>query len=124
MKKRIPIRLFLLAPIVLLALTSCKHDPIIPEVVVSYTNDIAPMMAANCGDVGCHGTVNPEELQLTTYDQVAGMVTPGKPQESKLYKIITQGGLEEPMPPPDRPRVPDEQIKLLYAWILQGAKNN
>ena len=113
----------------LLILASCTTEPVDPTAdlpVISYQTDISPIISANCALAsGCHGG-NSEEFLLLSYDDVIKHceVTPGKPHDSELYRVIRLFGGEKAMPP--KPNVPltDEQIGTIYLWILQGAKNN
>ncbi len=115
---------FIILTIIIGLIISCKHDAIIPESPpVSFKNDVQPIIISNCTQSGCHGSTNPEEFTLLTYDDVMnhGEVTPGNAAESKLYKVITGQG-EKQMPPGYS--LSTEQTRLIYFWISQGAKNN
>jgi hypothetical protein len=48
-------------------------------------------------------------------------VSVGKPFDSKLYNVITNLSFNK-MPPAGN--MSDDQIKVIYIWILQGAKEN
>ncbi len=122
----------------LLTLASCQHEPDFSSLkAVSYTNDIEPIIAGNCAMSGCHihrgggsngssGNDDDDDLfPLTTYEEVMenGEISPGNSHNSKLYEVITNKG-EDPMPPPPRPLLSDDQIRLIYVWIEQGAVDN
>ncbi|CAN5423855.1 hypothetical protein BH09BAC5_BH09BAC5_18270 [soil metagenome] len=103
---------------------SCTHDPVLPDQQVSYANDIYPIILSGCNHSGCHDTLASNETSpLISYDDVVHYVTPGKPKSSKIYTSVTGTG-EEFMPKAPYPALNDRQIKLLYIWIAQGAKNN
>lgn len=54
-----------------------------------------------------------------------GYVESGDAHASNLYKVITKRGfVEERMPPSGYQTVSAEDVKLIYWWIEQGAKNN
>ncbi|MEI8279767.1 MAG: hypothetical protein WCG87_08370 [Bacteroidota bacterium] len=115
----------LLALIVILT-SSCKHDPITPlsdARTISFATDVQPIIIANCTQSGCHGTSGSRKLKLVTYDEIASIVSSGKPHSSSLYTSITSNVLNT-MPKPPNPRLSDIQIKTIYVWIMQGAKNN
>ena len=100
-------------------------DPTADLPVISYKNDIAPVITANCAlDSGCHGG-NSEEFLLLTYDELIRNcgVKPGEPHKSDLYRVIRLywGNV---MPPKPNAPLTDEQIASVYLWILQGAENN
>ncbi|MCU0384139.1 MAG: hypothetical protein MUF68_08755 [Cyclobacteriaceae bacterium] len=112
--------MFFISVVVLVAVYSCTHDFAIPDSPqVSFSEQIQPIIASNCGSSGCHD--GGEEFSLQTFEEIRGNVTPGDARKSKLYKAITRLNFE-PMPP-DGP-LTDQQINVIYAWIMQGAKNN
>lgn len=100
-------------------------DPTADLPAVSYQTDISPIVSANCTQSGCHGT-NDRQFSLTSYDDVIQRcdVKAGKPHDSKLYEVIRLYTGESAMPPGPNEPLTDEQIGLIYVWILQGAKNN
>ncbi len=103
----------------------CKHEPVLPEHQVSFSQDIMPIIQMGCQHSGCHGdTANPE-FPMTNYEQVmaGGDIKPGEPNNSELYEVITDNDEEDRMPL-NRPPLSDRNIKLIYIWIAQGAKDN
>jgi hypothetical protein len=105
-------------------LISCKHDAIVPDSrPVSFTNEVQPIIISNCTKSGCHGNTNQEVFPLMTYDDIMnnGGIIPGNPGQSNLYQtIIGKGG--QSMPPDYF--LSSDQMRLIYFWIAQGAKNN
>ena len=109
----------------LLLLYGCRHDALIPlsnAPIMSFKNDIQPIMISNCTQSGCHGSSG-HRFKLITYNDVLSIVKAGDPHSSELYSSITANTLNT-MPQPPNPRLSDTQIKTIYVWILQGAKNN
>lgn len=105
---------------------SCKHEPLLPDHQVSYSTDIYPIISSSCWHSGCHNdTANPEGQIMMTYDDLMRHenIVPGKPHSSKIYESVTGGG-EEFMPRAPYAALNERQIRLLYIWIAQGAKNN
>jgi hypothetical protein len=105
---------------------SCKHDPILPETEVSFSNDIQPILQMGCSHAGCHGdTLNPQ-FPLVTYEQVMdkGEVKAGDPNDSKLYEVLVTSEADDKMPRAPYPELNDRNKKLIFIWIAQGAKNN
>jgi hypothetical protein len=105
---------------------SCRHEPILPEYQVSYSTDIIPIINSSCMHSGCHNdTANAETHTFNTYEQITDheYVVPGKPHDSKLYNAIVGAG-EEIMPRPPYDPLNNAQIRKIYIWIAQGAKNN
>ena len=74
-----------------------------------------------CGISTCHGgPINPK---LATYDQVKSLVTPGNPEGSKLWELITTNDLKKAMPPVNATHELSLTDKtILYNWIKNGAK--
>lgn len=86
-------------------------------VEISFSKDVWPIiekyaLAAHGGKGG---------VFLEKYNDILKYVVAGKPEESMLYKALIGDGLKRM--PPAAP-LPDELIKTIYTWILQGAKNN
>ncbi len=92
---------------------------------VGYQRDIAPLISANCAVPACHDGSGEEE-SLIGYDNLMkhGGVRPGDAHGSELYEVVRLYIGERAMPPAPYPPLSDEQIGLIYIWILQGAKNN
>jgi hypothetical protein len=118
--------LFIIALVPAVSFFSCQHDPVLPEHEVSYSNDIQPILQLGCTQAGCHGDSLNQMPRLTSYESVMefGDIEPGKPKDSKLYERITEEDEDKRMPKPPYPRLSDRNIKLIYIWIAQGAKNN
>ncbi len=105
--------------------------PIKRKVPVSYSKDIADVLAAKC--VGCHSDALAEnKLNL---EEVAGMikggkrgtsVVPGKAEQSLLFQMSAHR-VEPVMPPKDKkdakPLTPEE-LGLLKLWIDAGAQDD
>lgn len=118
-----------LAVLVLITLSGCYKDVILPDVAVdpdgppqavSFSNDLAPLFDASCTDVGCHvsGAHKPYLTLDVSYQQIVsgGYVNTEIPKQSILYTMIN-GEMREYMPSAaDRQKV--------YDWIRNGAPNN
>jgi len=115
-----------IAIVFLISIASCSTKPDltgVPE--VSYTNDVKRIMSANCNFEGCHGGGGHNKGSLETYEGVMsfGGVKAGDAHGSKLYRLIT-GRSGPKMPPSGYNEVSNADIKTLYIWIEQCAKNN
>lgn len=94
---------------------------------VSFKNDVAPILVAQC--LTCHGPSDPKgDYQLHTFEKLltAGAsaseaVVPGKPDESELLRLMEATDKEERMPKDGDP-LPAEQLALVRRWIAEGAK--
>lgn len=118
-----------LAVLVLITLSGCYKDVILPDIAVdpdgppqavSFSNDLAPLFDASCTDVGCHvsGAHKPYLTLDVSYQQIVsgGYVNTEIPKQSTLY-IMINGEMREYMPSAaDRQKV--------YDWIRNGAPNN
>ncbi len=109
--------------IIVLAAISCRREPDLtglPE--VSFKNNISPILSSNCTFSGCHSESG-GKFPLITYDQVMNQVEPGRAHKSGLYKSLVNEA-EENMPPDNYPQLTNDELKYIYVWIEQGAKNN
>ena len=99
-----------------------EDDIIIPE-EVSYKDDIEPLWKNDCTD--CHkGQIPPNLTVGISYESLMdGFVVANKPNESILYLSLIHDPSVSAMPNPNTVW-PASQIKLVEAWILQGAKDN
>jgi len=124
MKTRI---IFTLTGLVLLSIyfTSCKHEPeLTPGTpTVCFNSDVMLIINSNCNIQGCHGSG--DAPALNTYDDVSRYVTPFKPMQSKLHKVITaHSNLMGLMPPKPNSALTRSQIDIISIWIMQGAVND
>ncbi len=94
---------------------------------VDFQQDIQPILRNHCYE--CHaGTTQEGGLNLGVKDialrggESGGAILPGNSKESLLIQLVS--GLEENrlMPPASNQPLSDSQIKLLRAWIDQGAQ--
>jgi uncharacterized membrane protein len=102
----------------------CKHDTNLDALPEIKFSEIQGILSGSCGSSNCHGD-NAQEFSLIGYDNVInnGDVKAGKADDSKLYEVITASG-NNIMPPSPRSPLSDDNIKKIYIWIEQGAKNN
>src|SRR5712691_9994480 len=83
--------LALLAPLLF-----SQSPPANPDKTVVFETAVLPVFQTSC--VPCHGTaVKMKELDLSTFAGVikggddGPVITPGKPQESRLYEMVEKG---------------------------------
>jgi hypothetical protein len=113
---------FLLAPLLR------AGTPPIPK-TIDFNRDIRPILSENC--YFCHGpdkNKRKADLRLDTHDGLFSTikdrttVIPGKPDQSELFRRVTESDPDERMPDPkSNKRLSDRQIALLKKWIEQGA---
>jgi hypothetical protein len=109
------------------SLSSCRHEPVLTEgtPLVCFQDQVLPLINSNCAIPGCHDGNSNEGAALTNYENISKYVTPGKPNQSKLYEVVTKNSSQEEfMPPSPRNPLTQNQINLISIWILQGAENN
>lgn len=92
--------------------------------VPSWERHIAPLFAAHCH--GCHAAaVTMGSLDLETYEGLrrggnhGAIVVPGKPEESRLYTMLT--GKHAPAMPMDGKVLAPAQVAMVASWIAGGA---
>jgi mono/diheme cytochrome c family protein len=92
-----------------------------PETDPKFETDILPIFQANC--VQCHGDkVKMKELNVSTFVGISKggesgqIVTPGKPDESRLYQLVRDGKM-----PFGGKKLSDSDIERIRAWIETGA---
>lgn len=124
-----------------IAATSCKHEPQDLAIAtddstatedcstdtVYFKNTIQPIITASCAYSGCHDAATAEDgVILDTYTNIiqTGDVKAGRPEDSKLYKVLIENDPDDIMPPPPGSPLSSVQINDIYQWIMQGAKNN
>jgi mono/diheme cytochrome c family protein len=91
---------------------------------VSFSRQIAPILAAKCSE--CHGAETKEAgLDLSTYEatmkgsEYGTVVEAGDAAGSLLIEMVSAGEM-----PQDADPLPAEEIALIRAWIQAGATNN
>jgi len=89
-----------------------------------FTRQVRPLLLEHC--VKCHGGEKTRgDLDLTTREGLlrdvgeGAVVVPGQAKSSRLYKLITHQ--QEPHMPSKAPRLGDQQIAHVAAWIDAGA---
>ena len=113
-----------LAVVILIAgsfLASAQSPQADPGKSGEFEQNVLPIFEANC--VSCHGrALKLKELDLSSFAGVmkggeAGpVVTPGTPQESRLYQMVEKGA----MPKGGKPLSTD-QVATIRTWIEAGA---
>ena len=94
---------------------------------VYFQNDILPIFLNTCAISGCHDAATAREgLVLDNYSHIVnnGKLKKGKPNSSEMYRVMNYSG-ENRMPPKNSGvSLSQDQINMVYTWILQGAQNN
>lgn len=94
---------------------------------VSFTRDIAPILARKC--VTCHGPEKAKgNYQLHNFETLmksgaskTASITPGQPAKSEFFRLLITTDADDRMPQKDDP-LPKAQTALIKQWIQQGAK--
>lgn len=97
------------------------------EKKVTYDTDVLPILREKC--FACHGPDRRSGgLRLNAYASVmeggssGPAVKAGDPEGSLLYELVTHK--QEPHMPPRSPKLPDETLAVIAAWIEGGALEN
>jgi Planctomycete cytochrome C len=145
--------LFLMV-LVMLMLSSCKHEPdVLPKLItdtnqenvnnggngngnqqstcdpdtVYFQTQVLPLLISNCAKSGCHTAADHKDgVVLDNYSNVmsTGDIDPGRADHSKIYKVLIENDPDDRMPPSPATQLSNAQIDLIYKWINQGALNN
>ena len=94
---------------------------------VSFSKDVAPLLIKKCQ--ACHGQQEPKggyqilnyTLVLKAGESESAAITPGKPEESEVFNLISSTDESSRMPKEGDP-LSAEQIALVKRWITEGAK--
>jgi mono/diheme cytochrome c family protein len=94
---------------------------------VDYGRDVLPILTVHC--FACHGPdagARKADLRLDTPDRAVGdggVIVPRQPARSELITRVTAADTDGRMPPLKAgPRLTAEQVRVLRAWIEQGAR--
>lgn len=99
------------------------EDNLCPEGIVSFQNEVLPLLISACAYSGCHDVQSHRDgVILDSYDKARKEVKPGNPNKSELYEVLVDDE-DDIMPPPPNNRLNNEQINLIKKWIEQGAEN-
>jgi mono/diheme cytochrome c family protein len=91
---------------------------------VEFARDIAPIFEQHC--VSCHGAAKQKAaLRLDVRKQShyeEGLLVPGSPLKSELYKLLVTTDADERMPQGDGSKpLSEPELAKIAAWIEQGA---
>src|SRR2546430_2166546 len=89
---------------------------------ISFTNDIAPLFVQKC--LTCHGVEKGKGgYRVDTYESLLkpgtskeASIAPGKPEQSKLFQLITAKEEEDRMPQKNEPLAAGD-IDRIQQWI-------
>ena len=89
-----------------------------------FESQVRPILEANC--LQCHGPkLRTKDLNLSTYESLmrgsesGPVVVPGKPAESRLYKMVHEG-----LMPVGKARLSEKEVGAIRAWIEAGASSS
>ena len=87
------------------------------EVVVSFVDEVAPVLMRRCGN--CHVTRSRGDFSMRTFETLAqgDALQPGDSSASRMIELIREGKM-----PKGGGKVDDEELAKLVAWIDAGAK--
>lgn len=109
-----------------ITLSACYYDEVagfegLPT-NVSFKNDVDPIFIKNCVTSGCHDAIPAHSPSLVTEKSYNALlqgqyININEPEKSNLYVELNSG-----MPPAGPLSV--NEMKIILAWITEGAKNN
>ncbi len=124
-----PLSLALCCALLLLP-TPVQADEPPPGGKVEFNRDIRPILSDAC--YTCHGPAKSTRKAGLRLDTEEGMfsdlgdgrvVSPGKPDQSELWRRISAAEPSKRMPPPKSGRkLSAHQVELIRRWIAQGAR--
>ena len=93
-----------------------------PDAPSPLAEEVKEILRRRCYD--CHrlGKAN-NGIKVLNHDLLLvkrRVVVPGKPEESRLFQLLSAEG-EKAMPPPPRPRLSEAERAVVRRWILEGA---
>jgi hypothetical protein len=97
-----------------------------PLRAVDFVHEVAPIFKKRCAECHMDGkhkggfSMNTREELMTEGDD-GFMIEPGNSANSLMMKLITSHDEDERMPPKGD-ALPENEVKLIAAWINQGAK--
>jgi hypothetical protein len=95
-----------------------------PGAEISFNRDIRPILSDKCFQ--CHGpdaSTREVDLRFDHKDSALTAIQPGSVEDSKMMVRILEEDPDVQMPPPEAHKPLEEsEIRLLEAWIEQGAK--
>ena len=109
-------------------LNACYYDEVATfeglPTNVSLKNDVQPIFNRDCNMSGCHDGVPSHHPSLTPENAYSDLTSGGyvnttDPVNSVLYLSINGGGM-----PAGRAPLSENDLKIILAWITEGAKNN
>jgi hypothetical protein len=111
---------FLFFGIFFTVISSCSKDDHnavdCAGVTPGYTNDIAPILNANCATSGCHSALFPASgINLSAYTPAKSASINGK----LLQSIKHESGVAAM--PQGASKLPEASIRLIECWIKNGA---
>lgn len=126
--------------------TSSSSGTVKVPTVVTFSNNIVPMVQESCALAACHSSKESnlgiyltfeasqiyEELQKKSPTSNEKHIVPGDPVQSYVLAKIEgrqgtakcTGSCGTEMPPPPDPKLTATQIAVWRKWITEGAKNN
>jgi len=94
-----------------------------------FVHEVQPLLQSKC--LSCHGE-DPANLEggldLRTAaglamggEEHAELIVSGRPEFSPLYQAVTREDPDFAMPPREREALTEEEIQVIYSWIVTGA---
>lgn len=92
--------------------------------VVLFQQQVLPLLERSCSYSTCHDAeTRAGNISMSSYEEIAKQISPGNPENSLLYNLITNPDPTETMPPPPREQMGEAYLNMIRVWIEQGAQN-
>lgn len=95
---------------------------------LAFKSDVFPILKSYCLPCHLQENENPSGLSLDNYELLikggnqGNTVVVGKPKESNFYlKLLPNPPFGKQMPR-NKKKLSEEEVKIIYDWIEQGAK--
>jgi len=89
--------------------------------VISFTEDVLPILQSNCAKSGCHDAITHQSnLNTTSYTSLMGGSHKPTSLTGGFWQSLTGGG-GDPMPPSGP--LSSAQLQIIQTWIQQGHQN-
>lgn len=112
--------MYRLVLVAVVAATACTQTENNRPATLEYIT--LAILQPSCAQHVCHSSYRMEKgLAFDTVElariSLEGLVTPGQPESSLLYSVLTRTALRMPYDAP----LPEKDIELIETWIANGA---
>ncbi len=106
--------------------SGCEREYVLDRTNVCFESEVLPIFQSKCAETNCHSAFDREAgIDLSSHAGIlaAGVAAGEDHRKSRIYQVLVKAVGPQAMPPAPRPRLEDEEIALIAAWIEHGAEN-